>query len=78
MRLQTFFISTSVLLILFSAGLIGHAVHEFNEANLIPALIIPRAGSDIEGPFRVQRKSFANRGHCLFWILRINTVDLFV
>ena len=41
MQLQTFFISTSVLLILFSAGLVGHAVHEFNEANLIPALVDP-------------------------------------
>lgn len=41
MQLKTFFISTSVLLILFSAGLVGHAVHEFNEANLIPALVNP-------------------------------------
>ena len=41
MRLQTFFISTSIMLILFSAGLVGHAVHEFNEANLIPAIIYP-------------------------------------
>ena len=41
MRLQTFFITTSVLLILFTAGLVGHAVHEFNEANLIPAIVDP-------------------------------------
>ncbi len=41
MQLKTFFISTSVLLILFSAGLVGHAVHEFNEANLVPALVNP-------------------------------------
>ncbi|MCK4741528.1 MAG: FTR1 family protein, partial [Anaerolineales bacterium] len=41
MQLKTFFISTSVLLILFSAGLVGHAVHEFNESNLIPALVNP-------------------------------------
>ncbi len=41
MQLKTFFISTSVLLILFSAGLVGHAVHEFNEANLIPPLVNP-------------------------------------
>ncbi|MES0340264.1 MAG: FTR1 family protein [Anaerolineales bacterium] len=41
MRLQTFFLSTSIMLILFSAGLVGHAVHEFNEANLIPAIVDP-------------------------------------
>lgn len=41
MQLKTFFLSTSVLLILFSAGLVGHAVHEFNEVNLIPALVDP-------------------------------------
>ncbi len=41
LRLKTFFISTSALLILFSAGLVGHAVHEFNEANLIPTLVNP-------------------------------------
>lgn len=26
---------------LFSAGLVGHAVHKFNEANLVPALVNP-------------------------------------
>ncbi|TET34794.1 MAG: hypothetical protein E3J69_05795 [Anaerolineales bacterium] len=41
MQFKTFFLSTSVLMILFSAGLVGHAVHEFNEANLIPALVNP-------------------------------------
>ena len=41
MRLQTFFKTTSILLILFTAGLVGHAVHEFNEANLIPAIVDP-------------------------------------
>ena len=41
MRLQTFFLSTSIMLILFSAGLVGHTVHEFNEANLIPAIVDP-------------------------------------
>lgn len=41
MQLKYFFITTSVLLIAFSAGLVGHAVHEFNEAGLIPALVNP-------------------------------------
>jgi len=40
-RLQAFFRITSVLLILFSAGLVGHSVQEFNEANLIPAIVDP-------------------------------------
>ena len=34
--LRTFFRVTSVLLILFAAGLVAHGVHEFNEAGLIP------------------------------------------
>jgi high-affinity iron transporter len=32
-----FFAVTSVLLILFAAGLIGHAVHEFNELGWVPS-----------------------------------------
>ena len=34
-----FFSVTSVLLILFAAGLVAHGVHEFNEAGLIPAIV---------------------------------------
>lgn len=41
LNLQQFFTITSTLLILFAAGLIGHAVHEFNELGWIPALIDP-------------------------------------
>jgi high-affinity iron transporter len=41
MNLQRFFRVTSVILILFAAGLIGHSVAEFNEAGLIPAIVNP-------------------------------------
>ena len=34
-----FFRYTSILLIIFSAGLVGTAVHEFNEAGIIPEVI---------------------------------------
>jgi high-affinity iron transporter len=34
-----FFNVTSVLLILFAAGLVAHGVHEFNEAGIIPPII---------------------------------------
>ena len=37
--LVKFFKVTSVLLILFAAGLIAHGVHEFNEVGWIPAII---------------------------------------
>ncbi len=37
--LRRFFAITSVLLILFAAGLVAHAVHEFNELGWIPPLI---------------------------------------
>jgi high-affinity iron transporter len=37
--LRRFFQVTGVLLILFAAGLVAHGVHEFNEVNLIPAVI---------------------------------------
>jgi len=37
--LRRFFQVTSVLLILFAAGLIAHGVHEFNEVGWIPAVI---------------------------------------
>ncbi len=38
-NLRRFFQVTSVLLILFAAGLIAHGIHEFNEVGLIPAII---------------------------------------
>jgi high-affinity iron transporter len=37
--IQAFFRVTSILLIFFAAGLVGHGVHELNEAGLIPAVI---------------------------------------
>lgn len=37
--LARFFRVTSILLILFAAGLVAHGVHEFNEAGVIPAFI---------------------------------------
>lgn len=39
--LQRFFLVTSILLILFAAGLVGHAVHEFNEVGWIPGIVEP-------------------------------------
>ena len=36
MPLKTFFNVSSVLLILFAAGLIAHGIHEFHEAGLLP------------------------------------------
>lgn len=36
-----FFQITSVLLILFAAGLIAHGIHEFNEVGWIPAIVAP-------------------------------------
>lgn len=39
LSLKQFFQITNVLLILFAAGLVAHAVHEFNEAGLIPPVI---------------------------------------
>jgi high-affinity iron transporter len=39
--LGSFFRVTSVLLILFAAGLVAHGTHEFNEIGLIPGLIEP-------------------------------------
>src|SRR4030066_947014 len=37
--LRTFFNGTSVLLILFAAGLVAHGIGEFQEAGLVPALV---------------------------------------
>ncbi|HET7010682.1 MAG TPA: iron uptake transporter permease EfeU [Anaerolineales bacterium] len=41
LNIRTFFQVTGVLLLLFAAGLVGHGVHELNEAGLIPGLIDP-------------------------------------
>ncbi|MCJ7513884.1 MAG: FTR1 family protein [Anaerolineales bacterium] len=41
LNLHRFFQVTGVLLMLFAAGLVGHSVHEFNEAGVIPAVIAP-------------------------------------
>ncbi|OGT27878.1 MAG: hypothetical protein A2Z17_06785 [Gammaproteobacteria bacterium RBG_16_66_13] len=41
LNLKGFFQVTGVLLLLVAAGLVAHAVHEFNEAGLIPGLIEP-------------------------------------
>ncbi len=41
LNLPRFFQVTSVILILFAAGLIAHSVAEFNEAGIIPAVISP-------------------------------------
>ena len=37
LNVRAFFSVTSILLILFAAGLMAHGVHEFNEAGLVPA-----------------------------------------
>jgi len=37
--LRRFFQVTGFLLILFAAGLVGHGVHEFNEAGIIPSVV---------------------------------------
>ncbi|MBE9525275.1 MAG: FTR1 family protein [Chloroflexi bacterium] len=39
LNLERFFQVTSVLLILFAAGLVAHGVHEFNEVGWIPSVI---------------------------------------
>ncbi len=39
MNLRRFFQLTSLVLIVFAAGLVGHAVHEFNELGWIPTVI---------------------------------------
>jgi high-affinity iron transporter len=39
LNVRAFFRATSVLLILFAAGLVAHAVHEFQEAALLPTLV---------------------------------------
>ena len=39
LNVKRFFRVTSVLLILFAAGLVAHSIHEFNEVGWIPAVI---------------------------------------
>lgn len=39
LNLKAFFNITGLLLILFSAGLFAHGIHEFNEAGIIPPII---------------------------------------
>ncbi len=39
LNLKRFFQVSSLILILFAAGLVAHGVHEFNEVGLIPAVI---------------------------------------
>ncbi len=39
LNLRRFFQVTGALLMLFAAGLVGHAVHELNEAGVIPSVI---------------------------------------
>ena len=39
MNLARFFQITSIILVIFAAGLVAHGVHEFNEAGLIPPII---------------------------------------
>ena len=41
LNLRRFFRVTGILLMLFAAGLVAHAVHELNEIGLIPSLIAP-------------------------------------
>ena len=39
--LKRFFKATSILLLIFAAGLVAHGVHEFNEIGWIPAVVDP-------------------------------------
>ena len=39
LNFSRFFQVTSIILVLFAAGLVAHGVHEFNEAGLIPAIV---------------------------------------
>ena len=39
LNLTRFFQITSIILVVFAAGLVAHGVHEFNEAGLIPSII---------------------------------------
>jgi len=39
LNVRTFFRVTSVLLVIFAAGLVAHGIHELNEAGLVPAIV---------------------------------------
>ena len=39
LNVAQFFNVTSVLLVIFAAGLVAHGIHEFNEAGIIPAVV---------------------------------------
>jgi high-affinity iron transporter len=39
LNVRTFFVVTSVLLILFAAGLVAHGIHEFNEVGWVPPVV---------------------------------------
>lgn len=39
LNLRRFFQFTSLVLIVFAAGLVGHAIHEFNELSWLPAVV---------------------------------------
>jgi high-affinity iron transporter len=39
LNLRRFFQVTSILLVLFAAGLVAHGVHEFNEVNIVPSVV---------------------------------------
>ena len=39
LNLRTFFNVTSIVLIVFAAGLLAHGIHEFHEAGIIPPLV---------------------------------------
>jgi high-affinity iron transporter len=39
LSIRTFFRVTSILLILFAAGLVAHGVHEFNEIGWVPSIV---------------------------------------
>lgn len=40
LNLRSFFNATSILLLLFAAGLLAHGIHEFHEASLIPPVVL--------------------------------------
>ena len=40
-NIKKFFSITSIILILFAAGLISHSAHEFEEAKIIPSIVDP-------------------------------------
>ncbi|HLC18849.1 MAG TPA: FTR1 family protein [Thermodesulfobacteriota bacterium] len=40
-RVKTFFQVTSIILVLFAAGLVSHGIHEFEEAGILPSIVKP-------------------------------------